>query len=71
MKLKKMQRYDVWECFVRGRISYRATLSIDDEYWPDFAIAHIDTVEARSKREATKKALETEKQRQKNENFLV
>jgi hypothetical protein len=55
-----MDEYDVWQCFINGRTTYRATLvnmEDGDMHRPDFAVLHLDRVEAKNKREATKIAL--------------
>ena len=56
------KKFDVWRCYVNGRISYRATPSTEwNGYKPPWAEAHLDTVHADSKREALKLALKAQR----------
>ena len=54
--LNQKQIYDVWQSGTAVKTAYRATIfEREDAETPSWAVAHIDTVEAYSKREAVSK----------------
>ena len=55
---QEFKSYDVWATITNGRVAYRALPAIPaDAPRPDWAAAHISTVEAVSKRAAIKAAV--------------
>lgn len=55
MNTTTLRQYDVWQCYINGRTSYRALLHLSEQ--PTCAVRHLDTITATSKRDATTRVI--------------